>query len=54
MNGLTLNSKFSDVNAGYSTMNAPEVAIAFAASNSGTLNAQLDNTLNNKNEFIPM
>ncbi len=39
MNGLNLTSKFDDVNAGYSTIGAPEVGGAFAAANSGTLNA---------------
>ncbi len=37
MNGIT--SIFSDVNQGYSTIGAPAVGGAFAAANSGTLNA---------------
>lgn len=37
MNGIT--SVFSDVNQGFSTMSAPELGGAFAAANSGTLNA---------------
>ena len=48
MNNIT--SIFSDVNSGFSTMGAPEVGGAFAAANSGTLNAptigiDLNNTL---------
>lgn len=37
MNNLTV--AFSDVNAGYSTISAPELGGAFAAANTGTLNA---------------
>ena len=47
MNGINLTSKFDDVNAGYSTMSAPELGGAFAGANSASItmaSPALDNT----------